>query len=122
MAKKKIDDVDLLLSKLDKIQLADFIRKECTNDGHLKDRFLALGAGTLFKPDPNTYALRVEDLIEDYGGRHGYIAYRDTFDFNRSVSRILDEALQGPRCGSRRQSPCSAAPPHPGFCSRSGPG
>ena len=92
MAKKKIDDVDLLLSKLDKIQLADFIRKECTNDGHLKDRFLALGAGTLFKPDPNTYASRVEDLIEDYGGRHGYIKYRDTFDFNRSVSRILDEA------------------------------
>ena len=92
MAKKKIDDVDLLLSKLDKIQLADFIRKECTNDGHLKDRFLALGAGTLFKPDPNTYALRVEDLIEDYGGRHGYIEYRDTFDFNHSVTRILDEA------------------------------
>ena len=92
MAKKKIDDVDLLLSKLDKIQLADFIRKECTNDGHLKDRFLALGAGTLFKPDPNTYALRVEDLIEDFGGRHGYIEYRDTFDFNHSVTRILDEA------------------------------
>ena len=92
MAKKKIDYVDLLLSKLDKTQLADFIRKECANDGHLQDRFLALGAGTLYKPDPNTYASRVEDLIEDYCGRSGYIVYRDTFAFNRSVSRILDEA------------------------------
>ena len=92
MAKKKIDDVDLLLSKLDKMQLADFIRKECANDGHLQDRFLALGAGTLFKPDPDTYASRVEDLIYDYGGRHGYIEYRDTFNFNHAVTRILDEA------------------------------
>ncbi|MBD5230574.1 MAG: hypothetical protein HDS66_00170 [Bacteroidales bacterium] len=92
MAKKKIDYVDLLLSKLDKTQLADFIRKECANNGHLQERFLALGAGTLYKPDPNTYASRVEDLIEDYCGRSGYIVYRDTFAFNRSVSRILDEA------------------------------
>lgn len=87
-----MSDVDLLLSKLDKIQLADFICKECANDRPLRDRFLALGAGTLYKPDPNTYASRVEDLIEEYGGRHGYIEYRDTFDFNRSVKRILDEA------------------------------
>ena len=75
MAKKKIEDVDLLLSKLDKIQLADFIRKECVNDRHLQDRFLALGAGSLFKPNPAIYASRVEDLINDYGGRHGYIEY-----------------------------------------------
>ena len=80
------------MSKLDKIQLADFIRKECANDRHLQDRFLSLGAGTLFKPNPAIYASRVEDLIEDYCGRRGYIVYRDTFDFNRSVSRILDEA------------------------------
>ena len=31
MTKKKIDDVELLLSKLDKKQLTDFIRKECAN-------------------------------------------------------------------------------------------
>ena len=92
MAKKKIEDVDLLLSKLDKIQLADFICKECVNARHLQDRCLALGAGTLFKPNPAIYASRVEDLINDYGGRHGYIEYRETFDFNRSVTRILEEA------------------------------
>lgn len=92
MATKKIDDVELLLSKLDKQQLADFIRKECANNGQLQDRFLALGAGTLFKPNPQTYTSRVEDLIEDYAGRHGYIEYRATFDFNRAVCRILDEA------------------------------
>lgn len=93
MAKKIIDNVELLLSKLDKKQLADFIRKECVNDSQLQDRFLALGAGTLFKPKPETYTLRVEDLIEDYAGRHGYIEYRATFDFNRAVCRILDEAV-----------------------------
>lgn len=92
MAKKKKDNVELLLSKLDKQQLADFIRKECANNGQLQDRFLALGAGTLFKPNPQTYTSRVEDLIEDYAGRHGYIEYRATFDFNRAVCRILDEA------------------------------
>ena len=92
MAKKKKDDVELLLSKLDKKQLANFIRKECANDGPLQDRFLALGAGTLFKPNPQTYTSRVEDLIEDFAGRHGYIEYRATFDFNRAVCRILDEA------------------------------
>lgn len=92
MSKQKIDNVELLLSKLDKKQLGDFIRKECVNDSQFQDRLLALGAGTLFKPNPQTYTSRVEDLIEDYAGRHGYIEYRATFDFNRAVGRILDEA------------------------------
>lgn len=92
MAKTKTDNVELLLSKLDKKQLVSFIRKECANDSQFQDRFLALGAGTLFKPNPLTYSSRVENLIADYGGRHGYIEYRATFDFNRAVCRILDEA------------------------------
>lgn len=92
MSTRNIYKVDLLLSKLDKKQLADFIRKECCNSKQLQDRFLALGAGTLFKPDPAKYASQVEDLMEDYSGRHGYIEYRATFDFNHAVSRILDEA------------------------------
>ena len=92
MANKKIDNVEILLSKLDKRQLGDFIRKECINDGRFQDLFLALGAGTLFKPNPDNYTSRIEELIEDYAGRHGYIEYRATFDFNRAVTRILDEA------------------------------
>lgn len=92
MANKKIDNVEILLSKLDKRQLGDFIRKECINDGQFQDRFLALGAGALFKPNPDSYTSRIEELIEDYAGRHGYIEYRATFDFNRAVTRILDEA------------------------------
>lgn len=92
MAKKKINAVDLLLSKLDREQIENFIRKECSHDGQFQDRFLALGAGTLFRPNPDVYASRVEDLIEDYGGRHGYIEYSDSFGFNRAVTRILGEA------------------------------
>ena len=49
MATKNIDKVDLLLSKLDRKQLADFIRKECCGNKQFQDRFLALGAGTLFR-------------------------------------------------------------------------
>lgn len=92
MAKKKINAVDLLLSKLDREQIEDFIRKECAHDGQFQDRFLALGVGTIFRPNPDVYASRVEDLIEDYGKRHGYIEYNDSFGFNRAVTRILDEA------------------------------
>lgn len=92
MTNKKINNMELLLSKLDKRQLSNFIRKECMNDGRLQDRFLALGAGTLFKPNADSYTSRIEALIEDYAGRHGYIEYRATFDFNRAVTRILDEA------------------------------
>ncbi len=47
MANTKINDVELLLSKLDKTQIADFIKRECANDGQFQERFLALGAGTL---------------------------------------------------------------------------
>lgn len=92
MKTKKINAVDLLLSKLDKEQLDNFIRRECSNNGQFQDRFLALGAGTVFKPSPKIYASRVEDLIDDYSGRRGYIEYSSTFSFNRSVTRILDEA------------------------------
>jgi len=99
VTKQDIDTVDLLLSELDKKQLADFIRKECSVNVRFQDRFLALGTGTLFKPDPAKFASRVEDLIEDYSGRHGYIEYRDTFDFNRAVTRILDEAEEAMRIG-----------------------
>lgn len=92
MAKKKINAVDLLLSKLDRGQIENFIRKECAHDGQFQDRFLALGVGTIFRPNPDVYASRVEDLIENYGGRHGYIEYNDSFGFNRAVTRILGEA------------------------------
>lgn len=92
MAKKKINAVDLLLSKLDREQIEDFIRKECAHDGQFQDRFLALGVGTIFRPNPDVYASRVEDLIEDYSGRHGYIEYNDSFGFNSAVTRILNEA------------------------------
>ncbi|MDE5675577.1 MAG: hypothetical protein K2I44_09585 [Muribaculaceae bacterium] len=92
MAKNKINAVDLLLSKLDREQIENFIRKECAHDGQFQDRFLALGVGTLFRPNPGIYASRIEDLIVDYGGRHGYIEYNDSFGFNHAVTRILNEA------------------------------
>lgn len=92
MAKKKIDNVDLLLSKLDKTQLAAFIRNQCIVNERFQDEFLALGVGKLFKPSPSIYASRVEDLIDEYSGRCGYINYRSSFEFNRAVTRILDEA------------------------------
>ena len=99
MSTRNIDKVDLLLSKLDKTQIADFIKKECLGNKQLQNRFLALGAGSLFKPDSAKYASRVEDLMEDYAGRDGYIDYRATFDFNCAVSRILDEAEDAMRKG-----------------------
>ncbi|UKI26007.1 MAG: hypothetical protein L6U61_05825 [Bacteroidales bacterium] len=91
MTNKKMNNVEILLSKMDKGKLSDFIRKECINDSRFQDRFLALGAG-FFKPAPDSYTSRVEDLIEDFSGRYGYIEYSDAFDFNRAVTRILDEA------------------------------
>lgn len=98
--KDKTSDIDKLLSTLDKMQIDAFIRKECAANNRFRDRFLALGMGILFKPDPSVYSSRIENLIEDYGGRHGYVKYRDTFDFNRAVSRIyeeLDEAVDNHR-------------------------
>lgn len=84
-------NVDKLLSSLDKKQIETFIRKECARDARFCDRFLALGMGTVFTPDTSVYSSRIKDLIEDYGGRHGYVGYRDSFDFNRTVSQIYDE-------------------------------
>ncbi len=90
-ARSNASDVDKLLSALDKKQLEIFIRKECATDIRFRNRFLALGIGTIFTPDSSVYSSRIEELIEDYGGRHGYVEYNDTFDFNRAVSRIYEE-------------------------------
>lgn len=92
MAKKTMDDVDLLLSILDREQLDRFIRKECANNSQFQDRFLALGVGSIFKPVPDFYSTRIEELIEDYGGRYGYVEYGDAFGFNCAVSKIVEEA------------------------------
>lgn len=88
----KMDNIELLLSELDKTQLCEFIRKECNSDGQFKQRFLALGAGTVFHPKSVDYQSRVKGIIEDFEGRHGYVEYRDTFDLNRAVCEIIDEA------------------------------
>ena len=92
MRAKKVNEIELLLSKLDQEHLCEFIRKECANNRQLKQRFLALGAGSIFAPKYTDYQSRVEDIIEDFAGRRGYVSYRDTFALNRAVSKILDEA------------------------------
>lgn len=92
MRKKSVNDVELLLSKLDKGQLCEFIRDECAGDKQFQQRFLALGAGTVSCPGAAAYRSRVMDIIDDFEGRHGYVEYRDTFDFNRAVCRIIGEA------------------------------
>ena len=83
--------VDELLELLDKNQLEEFIREECENNVHVCNRFLALGYGMESVPTPERYSSIIEDLIEDYSC-HGYISYRDSFEFSMSVSRILEEA------------------------------
>lgn len=87
------NSVDQLLSKLDREQLEDFIRELCMNDNRLQKRFLALCARSQdYKSEPEIYVSRVEDLIDSYTGRYGYIEYRDTFGFSRDVFSIIDEA------------------------------
>lgn len=92
MQPNKKNKVDLLLSELDKEQLCEFIRDVCAENRQLQQRFLALGAGTVFRPKSTDYQSRVMGIIEDFGGQYGYVNYRDTFDLNRAVCKILDEA------------------------------
>ncbi|MBR5147590.1 MAG: hypothetical protein IKV15_00115, partial [Bacteroidaceae bacterium] len=92
MKTKRVNDIELLLSKLDKKQLCEFIRKECAYDDELQQRFLALGAGSLFRPDATYYQSRVNAIIEEHAGRHGYVEYRNTFNLNRAICKILEEA------------------------------
>lgn len=92
MRTKNGNDIELLLSKLDKEQLCEFIREVCYNDRQLQQRFLALGAGTIFAPKHTDYQSRIKDIIEEFEGRHGYVEYNKTFDLNRAICRILDEA------------------------------
>lgn len=92
MRAEKSNDIELLLSKLDKEHLCGFIREVCADNRQLKQRFLALGAGTIFVPQYTDYQSRVETIIEGFEGRQGDVSYRDTFALNRAVSKILDEA------------------------------
>ena len=92
MRTRKGNDIELLLSRLDKEQLCDFIKEECANDRQLQQRFLSLGAGTIFAPKYTDYQSRIKNIIEEFEGRHGYVEYNRTFDLNRAICRILDEA------------------------------
>ncbi len=92
MRTKKLNDIELLLSELEKEQLCEFIRNECASNRLFQQRFLALGAGTIFRPKSDDYKSRVMNIIEDFEGRHGYVKYSDTFELNRTICRILDEA------------------------------
>ena len=51
-----------------------------------------MGAGTIFHPKSADYKYRVIGIIENFERRHGYVEYRDTFELNRAVCKILEEA------------------------------
>ena len=89
---KKPTEIDLLLSRLDKKQVCEFIKKECANDMHFRERFLALGSGTELNVNSAHYTYLVKDLIDKYSGRYGYVEYRNTYNLNREVCSIIDEA------------------------------
>ena len=92
MKRRGLNDIELLLSKLDKQQLCDFIRVECANDRHFQQRFLSLGTGFLTSPKFCDYHARIMDVIEEFGDRHGYVEYSKTFRLNRAICQIIDEA------------------------------
>ena len=92
MKRKGVNDIELLLSELDKQQLCDFIRVECANDRHFQQRFLSLGTGFLTSPKFCDYHARIMDVIEEFGDRHGYVEYSKTFRLNRAICQIIDEA------------------------------
>ena len=92
MKRKGVNDIELLLSELDKKQLCDFIRGECANDRHFQQRFLSLGTGFLTSPKFCDYHARIMDVIQEFGDRHGYGEYSKTFRLNRAICQIIDEA------------------------------
>ena len=92
MKRKGVNDIELLLSELDKQQLCDFIRGECANDRHFQQRFLSLGTGFLTSPKFSDYHARIMDMIEEFGDRHGFVEYSKTFRLNRAICQIIDEA------------------------------
>ena len=92
MNRKELNDIELLLSELDRQQLCDFIRVECANDRYLQERFLALGSGILPSPKSGDYHARIMDVIEDFGDRHGFVEYNKTSRLNRAICEIIDEA------------------------------
>lgn len=92
MKRKGLNDIELLLSELDKQQLCDFIRGECANDRHFQQRFLSLGTVFLTSPKFSDYHARIMDMIEEFGDRHGFVEYSKTFRLNRAICQIIDEA------------------------------
>ena len=92
MRTNKGNDIELLLSKLNKKQLCEFIKHECFYDRQFQQRFLALGAGIVFTPRYTDYQLRIKEVIESFKGRYGYVEYNKAFGLNRAVCNILDEA------------------------------
>ena len=92
MRTKKGNNLELLLTKLDKEQLCEFIKHECAKDRQFKQRFLALGEGTLFTPRYTDYQSQIKELIDEYGGKYGFVEYDKAFHLNRAVCAILDGA------------------------------
>lgn len=92
MKTKTTNNIELLLSKLGKQQLCEFIRKECAYDEQFAQRFLAIGAGTIFAPKVSDYQKRAKKILNSFAGRYGFVEYNETFALNRAICKILDEA------------------------------
>lgn len=102
MPAKKTEEIDLLLSTLDEKQIHEFIKQECDNNSHFRNRFLAFGASSVSAKSAarltaDFYTATVEELMEKYCERKGYITYRDIFAFSQEVFQVLEQAEEAIR-------------------------
>lgn len=86
-------DIDRILDSLSIDELKNFIRKE-TSDRAVKMRLVSMYGERTMPPSSEIYRSQIRSIINEAGGRYGYVEYRDARMVGNSIHEILDYAQE----------------------------
>ena len=88
------EQIERILTALSDNDLKDFIRQTCKSDKEFRFRFLTKFAymNAPASVSKEFYKSQIQDLVNVYSGRYGFIAYREAGEFSRAVSEMLDDS------------------------------
>jgi len=90
--KKKINkknNIDEILSKVDKQELQDFLLKQFHANRAMKNAFIAYFAEYLDEDINKKYQTIVKNIYKSAMGRYGFIDYRSTYKLERPLDELI---------------------------------
>lgn len=92
--KVKKDAFKDLVENLSEAQVKTFLIKLAREDAGIENLILTTFANTINKKQMSALKQQVRAIAKRYGGKHGFIEYRQVSDYSYDITRFMDDYVQ----------------------------